>query len=171
MRLSDTFPLLKDSRIHLGNTIDIYHMTARFPAMIGIMRNCIRAGVHSCSVPANSLCFRVLTLLRENGLISGFSHCYTRRRLRQNFYHGYPRVTITFKFFEHGASLLKDIRPYKNTRSNHYHVRRRIRSSANLSASLQYILSNSSGLVITSLESFTPNQFPRHGKILAEIRV
>lgn len=151
-------------------------MTARFPAMIAAMRNSIKTGMHSCSVPVNTLCIRVLELLRTQGFIQGFSYLYTQRNPRHTFYHGFPRVTIVFKYTDHNTPILKDINSYKNTRSNYLrlnpkHGNRRIFSDHHM-----YILSNTDGLRLT----FSPNlkeskngSFTKtvSGKLLAQLRI
>jgi ribosomal protein S8 len=149
-------------------------MTARFPSMIGIMRNAIKTGVQSCSVPANALCFRILNLLRENGLIFGFSHHYTRRRLRHGFYHGYPRVTITFKYADSNSPVIKDLKVFKNTRSNFYLFKSANKNFQVLAHHNLYVLSNSNGLILTSLadlysQTLSSNKKPLNGKILLEL--
>jgi ribosomal protein S8 len=133
-------------------------MTARFPAMIATMRNSIKTGAHSCSVPVNTLCLRVLELLRSHGFIQGYSHLYTRRQLRQGFNHGYPRVTIVFKYTDHNSPILKDIQSFKRTHSNFLTLNPKHQSKLFMSDHLAYILSSPQGLKMTFSSSLKESQ-------------
>jgi ribosomal protein S8 len=151
-------------------------MTARFPSMIATMRNSIKTGMHSCSVPVNSLCIRVLELLRNHGFIQGYSYLYTRRQLRQGFNHGYPRVTIVFKYTDHNSPVLKDIQSFKNTRSNYYYLNPKHRNKFVMSDHSIYILSNPQGLKLTfssTLQESQGNSSSKDltGKIIAQLTI
>lgn len=48
-------------------------MAARYPSMIASLNQAIKQNKNSVVVPINSLCYNVLTKLRESGIILGFS--------------------------------------------------------------------------------------------------
>jgi hypothetical protein len=123
--------------------------------------------VQSCCVPANILCFKVLAILRDHGLIYGYSHLYTRRRLRHGFYHGYPRVKINFKYTDVNLPVLKDIKVFKNTKSIFYLFNNRRNNFRIFSDHKFYLLTNSKGLLLTSFPGLQTNHISSEGKNLS----
>jgi ribosomal protein S8 len=123
-------------------------MTARFPSMIGIMRSSLKTGVHSCTTPANKLCVKILTLLREHGFIYGFS--YVSHKSGHT-----PRIIINFKYTDNNTPVLRNLRSFKNTQSNFINIQ-----TANyriLSQNKLYILTTPRGLIMTSLADYHAN--------------
>lgn len=151
-------------------------MSARFPAMIGIIKNSIKTGVKTCSVPANSLCICFLGLLREHGLIEGYMNQYTTFRVRQGFYRGYPRVTILFKYIDSKSTVLRDIKCFKNTNSNFILASKHLNTRFHLNNHKLYLLSNRNGLQLLSyvgvIQAKTHSyKLLLHSRLLAEITV
>lgn len=124
-------------------------MVARFPAMIAVLRNCIKTGTNSCTVPVNLLCIRVLELLRTHGLIQGYAFIYTHRKPRKAFFSGSPRVMITLKFTDNQSPILKDIQSFKNTISNFKFSRHLKGNNPLINEHVMYIISNPNGLQFT----------------------
>lgn len=118
--------------------------------MIGIIRHSLKARLQSCCVPANSLCINVLHILRENGFINGFTFNYSIPSTGKGFYNGYPRVFINFKYADSNSPIIKDLRTYKNTKSNIFSARRKYLVSQYLSDHHFLILNTSNGLKFVS---------------------
>jgi ribosomal protein S8 len=136
--------------------------------MIGIMRSTIKTGARSCVTPANSLCIKVLILLREHGFIYGFSHISFINK------HLYPRVLINFKYTDNNTPVLRDLKSFKNTHSNFTSIQ--AGSIQILSQNKLYILTTPTGLQMTSLADLSANQLAStrkgfKGKLLLEISV
>ena len=149
-------------------------MVARFPAMIAVLRNCIKTGTHSCTVPVNLLCVRVLELLRTHGLIQGYAFIYAHRKTRKAPFSGSPRVMITLKFTDHHSPVLKDIRSFKNTVSNFKFSRHLKGSNPLINEHMMYIISNTNGLQFTMPSSLKESKNSStagrtSGKLIAQL--
>jgi len=144
-------------------------MVARFSTMISSLRAHNKIGSSFCETPANRLGINVLRLLREQGLIQGFSLVSPRKKTARLF----PRVRIYFKYSDVSNPALTDIKLFKNTSSNFTNIQRHRRFHT-ISQRKLYILSTTSGLRLTSLAdylqtkraTFTPTF---SGKVLVEI--
>jgi len=144
-------------------------MTARFPSMIGIMRNSIKTGSTFCTVPVNSLCIRVLTILRDNGFIFGYS--FISHQLKS----AYPRVRISFKYTDNNSSILRDLSIFKNTKSNFLFMHGNKQYQI-LSHNKLYLLTRPEGLLLTSFGSLyskliNTNRRSSGGKLLLELLI
>jgi ribosomal protein S8 len=143
-------------------------MVARFPSMIAIIRNTILTGAQSCVIPVNSLCVRVLRLLRNHGFIYGFSYVSSRPKKCRL----YPLVRVTLKYADNNSPVLSNIGVFKNTRSNFIQIKANkqyhILSHRNL-----FILTTPKGLIITSLHNLYSNYNLKSlkGKLLVELSV
>ena len=138
--------------------------------MLAIMRNSIKTRQNSCIIQGNQFCISVLSLLREQGLIYGFSFLNKPRKQKLGFWHGYPRIQIYFKFLDKNTFVLKDVKSFKNTRSNYYHLKNKINRPDSHHILL---LSNYKGLSLTSFFDFqNKRNYLNHGrfngKLLAE---
>lgn len=151
-------------------------MAARFPSMIGLMRATLKTGTQSCSLPVNSLCLRVLTILRENGFISGFSFDYIRKNNSHGQFHGYPRVRIFFKYSDINLPIITGIKAFRNNRS-HFYKRSNLRKSIGWGSNHQhFILTSNKGLYMTSFlpqSAFDKSKKANTllGKVLVEVNI
>ena len=93
--------------------------------MVGIMRHSLQARLKACCVLANSLCINVLNILRQNGFIYSFTFDYRVPTRNTKLFKGYPRVIITFKYTDSSIPVIKELRTFKNTKSNIYTARRK----------------------------------------------
>ena len=139
--------------------------------MVSLMNAHIKRGDIRCEIPVNKVSFNLLRLLRDSGLIYGFSH--GTPGIRHNRL--YPRAIIFFKYAEYNTPLLKGLRVFKRTKSNFYDLRHNKLYSILLKNKL-YILSTPQGLTITSLNNLYQNRMLsrnvlKNGKLLAEIFV
>jgi len=144
-------------------------MTARFPAMIGIIRNSIKTGEAWCTIPCNKSCIRVLKLLRDSGFIFGYS--FVTERIKS----AYPRVKISFKYTDNNTPVLKDISIFKNTRSNFF-ILRGNKQYQILSHNKLYVLTRPEGLLLTSFGDLYSKSITRFsnrlsGRLLVELLV
>jgi|SRR6201996_1016463 len=150
-------------------------MIARFPTMLATMRSAIKTGSQSCIIPVNSLCIRVLELFRSHGLIQGFSFVYVNRKKTTQVYPS-PRALIIFKYVDNNTSVLKDIKNSKNTRSNFVTLKHLKGNALRLNTHSLFIISNSTGIRLTSLQGLAENRQDSkikntNGKVLGEIRL
>lgn len=151
-------------------------MTARVPAMLGIIRSCIKTKAQDCTIPGNNLCFKILDVLKQSGIIYGYSHIYEPRKKTQKYWHGYPRVKIFFKYSDLETPTLKDIKSYKNTRSNFLLLSTKNKRQHILTYHKLYLISTVNGLILTSFaDLFARQKGPTinflSGKIIAELLI
>jgi ribosomal protein S8 len=133
------------------------------------MNATVKTGKITCEVPANKLAINLLRLLRDQGFIWGFRFVSPEKRRHRL----YPRVKIYFKFIDLNTPVLRALRVFPKTRSN-YHLIHNKQLFTILVQHKLYILSTTTGLVMTSLDNLlkekTISSKTRFaGKLLAEV--
>jgi len=135
------------------------------------MQGSLKSNSNSCTVGINSFCIKVLKLLRQRGLIYGFSFVsskYSNPRLVMT-------VRIDFKYTDHNTPVLKGIKAFPNTHSN-WTVIKKTSYKRSLAYNKLYILTLNEGLIITSSQDTTyspqykENALSR-GKLLAVLSI
>lgn len=145
-------------------------MGYRFNSMIAIMRNSIKTHKKECCIPGNKFCFKVLSLLRYQGLILGFN---LDTRPSKKSWRGYPKYNIMFKYRGFNDSVIKGFKFFKNTRSNFYFININRRILDPLKKRKLFLINSRKGLVLLSMENFMLLYKNRkfRGKLILEILI
>jgi ribosomal protein S8 len=104
-----------------------------------------------------------LRLLREHGLIQGFSLVTSHKRKL------YPRATVYLKFAHRYSPIISDIRLFKNTARNFTTVRY-LKKRGIYNPRKFYLITNVRGLELVSLSTLLQNNTV-YGRVLAEFSV
>lgn len=145
-------------------------MTSRFSSLWALFRASIQANLLYCSLPGNKLASHCLRLCRQNGLISGFSLDFRRKKHFQGIWHGYPRYLVYPKYRQFHGPFLKELTLYPKTGSHfrilrlHYHNFFRFLEPGEF-----LILSTPKGIQMFSISSF--HKLPLAGKPLIRIKI
>lgn len=119
--------------------------------MIAVVRNSIKTHKKNCSVPGNKLCFQTLSLLRSQGLISGF---FLDVIPNKKVWQGYPRYNIMLKYKAFNEPVIKKIRIFKNTKSNFFFFSVNKKILDPLKKKRLFLISCKKGLLLLSVENF-----------------
>lgn len=121
----------------------------RFQNFLGILNSCISHSSEFCEVPSNKLCHNTLTLLREKGLIWGFSFISKFNKKM------YPLVKIYLK-----KSAMRKIFIYKKTS--------KLSEAKSSTFGTLLILSNPEGLSMSNIILYSKK---RRQRILAKVLI
>lgn len=145
-------------------------MFSRFNSMIAVIRNSLKTHKKNCCVPGNKFCFRVLGLMRAQGLILGFHLDVTERK---KVWQGYPRYNILLKYRNFNEPLIKKIKVYKSTKSNFYFFNLNKKILDPLKKKRLYFVNTKTGIQMLSVENFimlyTNKKF--RGKLILELNI
>ena len=105
-------------------------MTRRFSSLFATLNEALKTNRQTVELVSNDLCCKVLRLLRDRGLIYGFSFISPKSKT------SFPYIRIYLK-----NQCIKQIVTFKNTKSNFY---QQIKKTNHL-----FLISNSQGLLLT----------------------
>lgn len=136
--------------------------------MIAIIQGSIKRNSSTALVPINTLNLQILKLLRQQGIIFGFSLVY-----KNDHYKLYAK--IQFKYVDNNTPILRSIKAFPNTQSNFYYIKNS-KHYQTLSDNKLYILTTGTGIILTSFEHAFVNKISSNvpklrGRLLAVLTI
>ena len=121
------------------------------------------------SAPGNKKVLRILNILRERGLISGFVLDFNRP-IRLGYWHGYPKYKVFLKYSFWGYPVIKKIFLYKSTKTN-FNLLSFTKNNhfSRLENNCFYIINSVSGIRVINNNEFM--KLPIDVKLLAKIKI
>ena len=140
-------------------------MQKRYSDFISLLKAHNKSGSEHCDMVVNGMCITTLRLLRENGLIRGFSLVNSSQRKKL-----YPRATVYLNFCHRWNPAIADIRLFKNTGRDFTPVSYLSRKGL-IGRRKLYLISNMRGLQLMSLPELLKNNLSVEGRVLVEFTV
>lgn len=149
-------------------------MTARFPALMSILRFALKNNDLVCQGPSNKFSREVLRMLRNNNYIAGFSkfNCeLIKKNPHEKMYKGFPKVIIFLRRSEaHSNSIVLIPRLYPRTQTNFKNISfRRLKKIANMKQN--FLISTSAGLIFSNNYLMAKSYEPIGGILILKVIV